>query len=108
MYLQLCEFEKSLEYGEKALKIRLELLGEKHPDTASSYSNVAVLYRDIKKYKEYLENITRSYLIYRNLFGINNEETKEALKFLKQALILNKKNIPCEKWLKIFRDKNKI
>ncbi len=107
-YRNLREYKKSQEYFKKSLKIRLEVLGEKHPDTAKVYFNISLNYRDENNYKEYLENITMAYLIYIKIFGVSHEKTKESLKALKEALILNKKNIPCEKWLKIFRDKNKI
>jgi|GEM_PF-6753843 len=107
-YRKLGEYEKSIEYNEKALEIRKGVLGKKHPDTAKVYFNISLNYRDENNYKEYLENITMAYLIYIKIFGVSHEKTKESLKALKEALILNKKNIPCEKWLKIFRDKNKI
>ena len=34
------DYERALEYYERALKIRMDLFGERHPDTATALNNV--------------------------------------------------------------------
>ncbi|MBS1795627.1 MAG: SIR2 family protein, partial [Acidobacteria bacterium] len=43
-YGALGDHRKALEYQEKALQLQIELFGEQHPDTASSYNNVGFTY----------------------------------------------------------------
>ena len=53
------DYGKAWEYNEKALNIRLELLGEEHPDTADSYNNMGIVYSKQGNYDkglEYLNN----------------------------------------------------
>ena len=44
------KYEKALEYLNKAVKIRLELLYEQHPDTIKMYNNIASIYKAMKNY----------------------------------------------------------
>lgn len=46
------KYESAEKYYEKALKIREEVLGENHPDTASSYNNLAIVYYRQERYEE--------------------------------------------------------
>ena len=41
------EYEKALEYQQKALVIRKEVLDPKHPDLAYSYDNIGAIYQDM-------------------------------------------------------------
>ena len=34
------KLDKAIEFGEKALRIRIKVLGEEHPDVAISYNNL--------------------------------------------------------------------
>ena len=34
------KLDKAIEFGEKALGIQIKVLGEEHPDVASSYNNL--------------------------------------------------------------------
>ena len=43
-YDKLGEYEKALEFFQKALKIRLQVLGENHPDVATSYNSIGIVY----------------------------------------------------------------
>jgi hypothetical protein len=36
------KLDKAIEFGEKALAIRIKVLGEEHPDVAMSYSNLGL------------------------------------------------------------------
>ena len=49
---------KALEYCEKSLAIRIQTLGENHPDVARSYNNIGLTYinkGDCNKALEYYE-----------------------------------------------------
>ena len=57
------DYSKAKLLHEKALKIRVEILGESHPDTAGSYNNLGLFYKEQKmcdKAKEYLEKAIAS------------------------------------------------
>ncbi len=41
------EYEKALEWYDRALKIREKVLGKEHPDTAITYHNIALVYSDL-------------------------------------------------------------
>jgi hypothetical protein len=37
------KLDKAIEFGEKALSIQIKVLGEEHPDVASSYNNLGLV-----------------------------------------------------------------
>jgi hypothetical protein len=37
------KLDKAIEFGEKALRIRIKVLSEEHPDVASSYTNLGLV-----------------------------------------------------------------
>ena len=43
VYKKQGKYEEALDYYNKALTIKLNKLGEDHPDVASTYNNIAVL-----------------------------------------------------------------
>ena len=56
------DFDHALEYDRKALRLRKNMFGKEHPDTATSYNNVGVCYsklgnktKALEYYKEALE-----------------------------------------------------
>ncbi|MCH5326468.1 MAG: tetratricopeptide repeat protein, partial [Duncaniella sp.] len=64
----------ALTYGEKANKIAEEVLGEKHPDTATSYNNVGVAYGELGDYNKALENYEKALKIRLGIFGENHPD----------------------------------
>ncbi|MDM8561401.1 tetratricopeptide repeat protein [Candidatus Parabeggiatoa sp. HSG14] len=54
-------FEKAQPLAEIALKIRTEILGEKHPNTLISMTNLAVIYRDLGRLSDALPLFEKSY-----------------------------------------------
>ncbi len=52
--------DKSLIYHNNALKIRLKIYGENHPDVAYSYNNIGVVYSSLGSFKETLENFEKA------------------------------------------------
>ena len=63
------QYQKSLDYGNQALDIRLSLFGESHADVASSYADVGSSYRDAGYFKKALEYQRTALDIYLDLFG---------------------------------------
>ena len=55
IYQDMGELKKALEYQEKAMKLTEEILGDKHPDLASSYNNISTIYQDMGELKKALE-----------------------------------------------------
>ena len=46
---------QALEFYQKALKIWLQVLGENHPDVATSYNNIGFVYNNLGEYDKALE-----------------------------------------------------
>jgi tetratricopeptide (TPR) repeat protein len=57
----------------------LDLLGEDHPNTASSLNNIGLVYSDQGNYKKALEVLEKSFKITLNLFGQNHPDTASSL-----------------------------
>lgn len=58
-----------------AIDLRKNKLGERHPDTANSYSNLGLLYTDIKEYSQALEYHQKAMMIYKERFGEKHPST---------------------------------
>lgn len=103
IYSELHSFSKALDHGQKALKLRLNLLGTNHLDTILSYNNVGSVFNGLGDYQTALEYLEKALAIsealseeehantalsYNNIGGTYGGlgEHKEALKFLEKAL----------------------
>jgi hypothetical protein len=42
-YRNQSKLDKAIEFGEKALSIKIKVLGEEHPNVASSYTNLGLV-----------------------------------------------------------------
>ena len=73
--MELGDRKKGLEYAEKALKIRREVLGEKHADTATSYNNVGNSYWELGDRKKGLEYKEKALEIRKEILGEKNAAT---------------------------------
>ncbi|HEV2800213.1 MAG TPA: FxSxx-COOH system tetratricopeptide repeat protein [Pyrinomonadaceae bacterium] len=78
-YSSLGNYTLSLEYRGKALEIRRELLGEQHPDTATSLNNVGVDYGKLGDHKRALEYKEKALKIRRELLGEQHRDTAASL-----------------------------
>lgn len=91
----------------KALKIRKQLLGENHPDTATSYNNLGSSYWELGRREKSLEYQEKALEIREKTLGDNHPDTatsynnvgriyedfgdnKEGLKYLEKALEIRK------------------
>jgi tetratricopeptide (TPR) repeat protein len=68
--------EEALNLCEQSLNLRLELLGEKHPDVATSYNNLAFLYQAMGRYGEAYDFYQKSISIAEESLGSDNPLTQ--------------------------------
>lgn len=73
------EFKKGLECQTQALKIRQQLFGEQHPDTALSIFNVGKTYVELGDYKKALDYQLRALEIQKKLLGEQHPDTATSL-----------------------------
>jgi tetratricopeptide (TPR) repeat protein len=73
------EFKKGLECQTQALKIRQQLFGEQHPDTALSIYNVGKTYVELGDYKKALDYQLRALEIQKKLLGEHHPDTANSL-----------------------------
>jgi len=81
-YYQQGRFEQALPLAEKALKIRTEILGEKHPDTLTSLMNLANIYQNSGRLEEALPLFEKGYRLKKELLGEKHPETLTILNSL--------------------------
>ncbi|HZH31413.1 MAG TPA: tetratricopeptide repeat protein [Pyrinomonadaceae bacterium] len=74
-YGSLGDYKRHLEYAEKALEIRRELLGELHHDTATSFNNVGSVYGQLGDYKRSLEYAEKALEIRREVLSERHPDT---------------------------------
>ena len=72
VYANQGDYPKSLEYYEKSLAIRLSILGENHPDVATSYNKIGLVYANQGDYPKALEYHEKSLAIRLSIFGENH------------------------------------
>ena len=77
-YSALGKHDKALELEQKALGIRLALLGEDHPDTASAYGNLGATYSALGKHDKALELEQKALDIRLALLGEDHPDTATA------------------------------
>jgi NAD-dependent SIR2 family protein deacetylase len=67
-YNHLGKDDKAIEYHEKALEIELEILGENHPDTATSYNNLGSAWHSRGDYDKAIEYYEKALEILKSIF----------------------------------------
>ena len=67
MYFDQGEFKEALPWAEKVLKIRTEILGEKHVDTFDSLNTLALTYQKLGRNKEALSLAQKSFSIFQEV-----------------------------------------
>ena len=81
------KYAKALEYGQKALAIRLNLHGEQHPDVADSYRNIADALDDQGEYTKAMENFEKALAIRLKVYG---EEHPDVAASFNDMCIINR------------------
>jgi tetratricopeptide (TPR) repeat protein len=105
------DYNKSIEYYEKALEIGRKILPANHPDLGTSYNNIGLMYHNMRKYSEALEFYKKALEIRQktlpgnhpwlaiscNNIGLvydNMGKYSEALEFYEKALEIRQKTLP--------------
>lgn len=89
IYKAMGDLEKALEFQLKDTKILEEVLEPNHPDSATSYNNLAVIYLDMKKYRKALPYAKKAVAILQHLFPNghpNLDLFKENLELIKKKI----------------------
>ncbi len=75
VYAYLGDYDKALEYYNKALSILQKILGEEHPDTAMSYNNIGTVYAYLGDYDKALEYYNKALSIRQKVLGEEHPDT---------------------------------
>jgi TonB family protein len=76
------KLDDAIKFAQQAVDLSLKIYGAKHVETAVAYTNLGVIYRDKKKFKESVENLQRAVEVYESLSNLKSYEltaTYEAL-----------------------------
>ncbi|CAJ1966087.1 unnamed protein product [Cylindrotheca closterium] len=71
----LMDSDDALEQYQRALEIRVKALGPEHPDTASTYNNIGVVFQNQGKYEDALEQYQRALEIRVKALGPEHPDT---------------------------------
>ena len=66
---EFADYIQALKWYRKALAIREEILGKEHPSTATTYNNIAAIYKNQGKYEDALVWYRKDLVISENVFG---------------------------------------
>ena len=76
-YENLKQPEKALESFQKALQIRLRLLGKSHPEVIANYRAISAVYVELEQYDKAIDSIQNVLIIQTELHGENHTEVAE-------------------------------
>jgi len=94
------DYPRALELYQKALAVREKALGPDHPDTATSYNNLAGVYYRMGDYKSALDLFLHSYLVLLKRLGRLHPTTLKIKANLEVVFnIVKPSDQPFEKWL---------
>jgi predicted enzyme related to lactoylglutathione lyase len=75
VYDKIGDYNKALEFYEKALNIRKKVLGTEHPNTATSYNNIGSTYDSMGDYNKALEFYENALNIREKVLGTEHPDT---------------------------------
>ncbi|MCB4778669.1 MAG: tetratricopeptide repeat protein, partial [Sulfurovum sp.] len=79
------EYDKAIEYHEKALKITCATLGENHPSTATSYNNIGSEWKSKGEYDKAIEYYEKALTILGKVYPDGHPDIETVEKNLKSA-----------------------
>ena len=82
------DHKRAIEYYELSLKIMKKILGEEHPDTASSYNNIGNTYHKIGDYKRAIEYHELSLMIRKKILGEEHQILQHLILTLEILIIV--------------------
>ena len=75
IYLRIGDYNRALEYLNKALKIREKVLGTEHPSTAINYNDIGVCYDNLGDYDKAFEYYNKALKIQEKVLGTKHPDT---------------------------------
>lgn len=72
VYSEMGNYDSALTCHERALSIRLSVLGVNHTDVAASYNNLGIVFGKMGRYEKALENQRKALLIWGEIYGQKN------------------------------------
>lgn len=75
--LEAGNYDRALEYYQKALDIRERVLGKNHPDTAGTYNNIATAHHDKGDDDRALEYYVKALAIFERVLGPDHPDTAQ-------------------------------
>lgn len=76
------KIDEAVKLARQAVDLSIKIYGAEHSETAIAYSNLGVLYRDKKKFKESTENLAKTVEIYEKIPGLPAAELMAAYETL--------------------------
>ncbi|ETO10615.1 hypothetical protein RFI_26762, partial [Reticulomyxa filosa] len=92
-YFEKGDYDKSIEYSEKSLKIFLDKLGHYHPKLVISYNNLGIAYRIKEEYDKAIECHEKSLKI---LFDKSEYDHVDAIEYHEKSLKISLSNLGSE------------
>jgi len=94
VWKSLGEYQKAINYHEKALAIDLKVYGEQHPDVANRYNNLGLAWYSLGEYQKAIDYYEKAKAILLKVFGEQHPHTqsvKSNLESLKKNITSSKK-----------------
>ena len=82
VYKRQGQYERALEYYQKALEIYIKVSGQEHPDVAVSYQNLAAVYQSQGNHVQTKEMATKAYHIFLKKLGPDHPQTQSLKPFV--------------------------
>ncbi len=67
------KFDEALKFAHQAVDLSIKIYGNERPETAVTYANLGVIYREKKKFKESIESLQKAVEVYRKIPDLNKE-----------------------------------
>lgn len=94
------EYKKAESLYEKGMQICRQVLGEDHPNTGTSYNNLAVVYFRQRDNKKALSYYLKAYIVFVNKFGSNHPNARVAYENMEMIFVEWKPDGDFKQWLK--------
>lgn len=90
------KLDKALISARKAVDLSIKIYGAESRETAKIYTNIGIIYRENKQYKESIENLQKAVSIYRGGSKVTSAEKIDALELLAFSQTLDGKTSEAE------------
>jgi len=67
------KLDEAIKFGQQAVDLSIKIYGRDNRETAAAFTNLGVIYRDKKKFKESIENLQKAVEVYRKIPNLTKE-----------------------------------